>query len=449
MKKRRQSSSLWIIKGYLAVILIGTILLCMPFAANGEYGNFWQRLFTSWFTATSATCVTGLVVQNTGVYWTLFGQIVILAMIQVGGLGFMVVIYLVATFLRKKITLHERKTLMQAQGFIGLSGIVSLVKKIFLFALMFETLGAAILTIRFIPLYGTAKGIYYSIFLSISAFCNAGFDPLGMASLTAFTTDILVNLTLIFLIICGGLGFVVWDNIFKSKFKFKDFFLHTKIVLITTLSLLVVSTGLFLLFEFRHAFKDLNIGQKFLASFFQATTCRTAGFAAVDQAALTDPSILLSSILMFIGGSSGSTAGGIKTTTFAVLVLTILSTTIRRPNITVGKRQLDTAITKHASAIFLFYLFMVSTAVLIILGIESDNILIRFQDVLFEVTSAVGTTGLSVANTEVFSIFSQAILIVLMFVGRLGALSIIAAFREKSESGKDLIKHPTEKILVG
>ena len=427
----------------------------MPFAtkdymATGAYGNFFDRLFTSLFTATSATCVTGLVLTNTGTYWTMYGQIVILIMIQIGGLGFMVVLYMLATLFKKRVNLNERKTVMQAQGFFGLSGVIILLRKIFFFALAFEIVGAGILSIRFIPEYGVGKGIYYSIFMSISAFCNAGFDPLGMAnSIIVYQTDLLVNFTLVALIICGGLGFIVWDDLFKKKFRYKQLKLHTKIVLIVTAILLVLSTSLFLLFEFNGAFRNLNGSQKILAAFFQATTCRTAGFATTDQAILSDPSILLSTMLMFIGGSSGSTAGGIKTTTIAVLVLSILSTTTRRPHITVGRRQLDQNLTKHASAIFVFYLFMITTSSLIILGVEQSNNLVKFRDVFFEVASAVGTTGLTAGGTPNFTLPSQAILIVLMFVGRIGALSIIAVFREKRESGRDMIQYPTEKIIVG
>ena len=453
MKQKKQSTSAKILKGYLLIIFVGAALLMLPISVQGSYGEFLPHMFKSLFTATSATCVTGLILEETGTYWSMFGQIIILLLIQIGGLGFMVVIYLIALVFRRRLSLSERKSLVQAQGFFGVSGVVTLIRKIFLFALSFELAGAILLSIRLIPKYGVGEGIYRSIFLSVSAFCNAGFDPLGGGSLVSQQNDVLVLLTIIGLIICGGLGFVVWDDIFKTKFNFKKQKLHTRVVLITSFVLLLVPTVLFLLFEYNDAFKNLNgFGNKLLAAFFQSTTCRTAGFAAVDQASLSPASITLSTILMFIGGSSGSTAGGVKITTFAVLVLSVFSTTIRKPSIVVGKRQIDPAITKQASAVFIFYLFMSIGAALAILGIEKINLetgIIKFQDVFFEVISAVGTVGLSAASTATFTIYSQAILILLMYIGRLGALSIIAFFREKAETGADSIKYPTEKIIVG
>lgn len=451
-ENKKEFTAFKIFRGYLIIILVGTFLLSLPFASNEGYEHFFLRIFHSLFTATSATCVTGLTVVHTGDTWTLFGQIVILAMIQIGGLGFMVVIYMLATIIRKKITLHERKSLMQAQGFFNISGIVHLIRKIILFTLIFELLGFLLLLYPMTKTFGTKDGVWYAVFTSISAFCNAGFDPFPSvmsSSIIIFKSNPLVLLTLAGLIISGGLGFVVWDDLLKARFRFKRLNLHSKMVLVTSGILLLVPTILFFFFELHGAFSGLNFGEKLLAAFFQSTTCRTAGFAHVDQAALNDPSILLASILMFIGGSSGSTAGGVKTTTVAVLFLSILSTTFKKGNIRVGKRQLETTTIRNASAILTFYVFLVIISCLIILGVEQTNVAVRFRDVLFEIMSAIGTVGLSSAGTAAFSTISQAILIILMFVGRLGALSIIALFREKSESGESIIQLPTEQILIG
>lgn len=450
-QKKKLSTSSIIALGYLVIILIGTLLLMLPFATRqNEYQEPFKRIFTSLFTATSATCVTGLTMVNTGAYWSLFGQIIILILIQIGGLGFMVVIYLIAVAFKKKITLHERKSLMQVAGSTKISGAISLLKRILIFTFCFEIVGTILIALRFIPEFGFWKGLYYSLFTSVSAFCNAGFDPLGQAnSLVNYQTDVLLNIVIAILVISGGLGFIVWSDVVQKRFKWKKFLLHTRIVLITTASLLTLSTVLFFIFEYDGAAYDgLNLGQKIMASFFQATTCRTAGFAMSNQKILSDPSIALSTCLMFIGGSSGSTAGGIKTTTFAVLLLSILSTTRKKENIVVANKQLDANLTKNASAVFTFYLFLVVVSTLIILGIEETNYAVGFRDVMFEIASAVGTTGLSSASTTVFSLSSQIILILLMYAGRIGALVIIAIFRERKEN-QDSLQRPVEKIIVG
>ena len=455
-EKKKSLTSFKIFRGYLIIILIGTILLSLPFATKdgvASYGNTFGsvclRIFNSLFTATSSTCVTGLIVVPTGNTWTLFGQIVILIMIQTGGLGFMVIIYLLAVIIRRKITLHERKSLMQAQGSFGVNGIIQLLKKIILFAAIFEFIGTLILVKPMIDNFGVSQGIWYAIFVSVSAFCNAGFDPFLLSqssSLSAFAANPLVILTIAGLIICGGLGFIVWDDLFKNKFRFKRLNLHSKIVLTTSGILLLLPAILFFIFEYNHAYQDMNLWQKILSAFFQSTTCRTAGFESVAQGSLSNASSMLSGVLMFIGGSSGSTAGGVKTTTIAVLFLSILSTTLKKSSIRVGKRQLEANVTRNASAILAFYIFLVITSSLAIMGLNPS---IPYRDVLFEAISAIGTVGLTAAGTASFSIVSQGILIVLMFVGRLGALSIIALFREKSEMGSDIIKLPTEQILIG
>lgn len=446
-KAHRLTVSQFIAFGYLIVILIGTLLLITPLSSSGWK---WTNPIKALFTATSATCVTGLVVVDTGTYWSIFGQIIILILIQIGGIGFMAVISLIAIVLKRKINLHERKIIMQSSGSLGIAGVISLLKKIILFTITCELIGAIVLSTQFIPEFGFLRGVYYSIFHSVSAFCNAGFDVLGnFDSLTNYASNEVVNITVMLLVVIGGLGFFVWSDIFNARGKWKKLLLHTKMVIITTLLLIFIPAILFFVFELNHSFASLSLHDKIFASLFQSITCRTAGFNTVEIGQLTDSSILLSTVLMFIGGSPGSTAGGIKTTTFVVLILSIVCASRRKPNIIVGKRQLDHNVTKHASAIAVLYMFFIMTASMLIMAFETNNAAFAFRDVIFEVVSAIGTVGLSAGGTINLGIASQIILIVLMYVGRLGALAIIYIFRERASSDDELLQRPTEKILIG
>lgn len=454
-KKRHLSASQFIALGYLIVILFGTLLLCLPIASRDLK---WTNPLVALFTATSATCVTGLSVVETGTYWSLFGKIVILLLIQIGGIGFMTIISLLAVALKRKINLHERKIIMQSSGSIGIAGVIQLIKKIVFTTILCELIGAIIIFTQLIQnkTYSVGDSIFYALFLAVSAFCNAGFDPIknNATSLMIFVShNFVLNITIMLLIIIGGFGFIVWSDIFCSKGKWKKMQLYTKMVIITSLSLIIIPAILFYIFEYNNAYKDLNTLDALTAAFFQSVTCRTAGFLTVDQLSLSPQSILLSLFLMFVGGAPGSTAGGIKVTTLVVLILSVLCAARRKENIVVGKRQLEGNITKQASAIATLYLFLIILSSIIIMAIEANgkwhNIGNMFVLVLYETTSAIGTVGLSMGGTANLLWGSKIILIFLMYFGRVGALSIIFMFSERMVNEDELLQRPTEKILIG
>ena len=438
--------------GYLIVILIGTLLLCLPFSTKaGNETSFINALFTS----TSATCVTGLVPYDTNTHWSIFGQVVILVLIQIGGLGFMTFVTLVFRAIGKRMGMQQRKILMLSAGEERPNDLKRLFKRLLLGTLLFEGLGAAILSVRFIGDFGVKTGIYYSVFHSVSAFCNAGFDLMGgvfggetFVSLTHYATDPLVSITIACLIIIGGLGFCVWDDILSAKGKWKNYNLHTKIVLPVTGALLLLSTLLFLFFERNNAdYASYTFGEKLLVAFFSATTPRTAGFNTVDLTHLSDGSYLLSVMLMFIGGSSASTAGGVKITTFFVIVMGMVAVFRNKRDIEIGKRRIHSGLLRQSLAVFVSCLFIILIATLAICCIEETNEQATFQAVLFETVSAMGTVGLSLSLTPTLSVASKIILILLMYAGRVGILTIALAFGEKKDLAE--VKKPVENILVG
>jgi len=300
--------------GYLLLITIGTLLLSLPISSKKQLSI---GLINALFTATSATCVTGLVIADTYAQWSLFGQLIIISLIQIGGLGFMTIVTLFSFLLRRKIGLKERGLLRESVNTMYVGGIVRMIRNILIGTLLFEGLGAILLSIRFIPRMGLAEGIYNGIFHSVSAFCNAGFDLMGKygeySSLISFSNDAGVCLTIVMLIIIGGIGFFVWDDIIKNKLHFKKYKLHSKIVLSMTAILILSGTVGFYIFESKNLLNEMPLYEKITASVFAAVTPRTAGFSTVDVAALTPAAKLLTMLLMFIGGSPGSTAGGIKT----------------------------------------------------------------------------------------------------------------------------------------
>ncbi len=437
--------------GYLVVIVAGSLLLMLPFATrDGQSTSYVNALFT----ATSATCVTGLAPYDTNIHWTLFGQIVILFLIQTGGLGFMTFVSIVFSAIGRNLGLYERKALMLSEGEHRLSGVRRLVRRIALGTAVVESAGALLLCIRFIPDFGVGKGIYYSVWHSISAFCNAGFDLMGgvfadeqFVSLTRYATDPLVSLTIAFLIIIGGLGFCVWSDIVDAKCNVKKFRLYTKVVLLVNTLFLVVSTVLFFFFERSNpTYENFTLGEKWLVSFFNATTPRTAGFNTVDLTSLSDSGYLLTVILMFVGGSSGSTAGGIKINTLAVIVMGMISVFRGKKDIDIGKKRIDFSLVSQALAVFVSCLILVITATLIICAIEPDEIA-PFRSVLFEVVSALGTVGLSLSLTPVLSTASKCILILLMYAGRVGILTLALALGESRKASE--IKKPLDTLLIG
>jgi trk system potassium uptake protein TrkH len=444
-KLKTLSYSQMIALGFFLVITIGTLLLCLPIASrNNISAGFVKALFTS----TSATCVTGLVVFDTYTQWTIFGQIVILLLIQVGGLGFMTIITMFSFLLKRKIGLKQRGLLRESVNTMYIGGIVRLIKKILIGTLLFEGLGAIALSIRFIPRMGLVEGIYNGIFHSVSAFCNAGFDLMGKygkySSLVSFSDDAVVSLTIILLIIIGGIGFFVWDDITKNKHNFKRYQLHTKIVLSTTAILIVLGAICFYIFERSNLLSEMGIGERIIASIFGSVTPRTAGFNTVDIATLTPASKLLTMILMFIGGSPGSTAGGIKTTTLAVVLISLWSSLRYTKNDNIFGRRLEDNALKRASAVVSVNLIISLIATFLII---TTNAALSLSDVLFEVLSAIGTVGLSVGITGNLNTFAQLVIVLLMYCGRVGSLSFAFMFTEHRIPSS--VQSPREKINIG
>ena len=443
MKKHHLTPARQIALGFLAVILIGTVLLMLPFASKGESAGVVDALFTS----TSATCVTGLVVRDTFTGWTTFGQLVILCLIQLGGLGFMTVLTLLSFALGKRLGLYDRKVLMQSAGNLSLSGIGALLRRIIPMSFVFELCGAGLLAIRFVPEFGWGRGSYFSIFHAVSAFCNAGFDLMGFrqpySSLTAYAADPLVILTVAALVILGGLGFFVWRDIARCGFHVSKYQLHTKLVLTTTLVLLLGGWLAFFFMEADASMAGMPTGQRVLASFFQSVTPRTAGFNSVDQAQLSESGSLLTSIFMLIGGSPGSTAGGVKTTTIAVLFLSAIVSARGRTRVTAFRYSIDRDTLRQASSIVFIYLALAVSAIVAICAIDP----ISLKQGLFEANSAIGTVGLSLGTTPTLSQPSLLILALLMYAGRIGGMTFVLLFSEgRSEPPRE---RPNGKLLLG
>lgn len=435
--------------GFWVLILLGALLLMLPFATRAA-GS--ASFLTCLFTSTSATCVTGLIVVDTATEWTLFGQVVILALIQIGGLGFMTILSIVWMVFRGNIGLYGRTMLMQTAGFLTHESVSHLIKRIFVGTMVFEGIGALALSTRFIPAFGFWRGVWYSIFHSISAFCNAGFDLLGrsggaFSSVLSFRSDPVVMLTLALLIITGGIGFLVWGDIAANGFHFKKYRLHSKIVLSTTTALLVLGTVCFFFFETKYTMQDMNFGERLLSSFFLSTTTRTAGFDNVGVGGLSDSSAVLASVLMLIGGSPGSTAGGIKTTTLAILILDMLASSTKRGSVnSFGRRIAETTI-KRATATIMIYLSVATAATIAICAIEPAGAGFGLREVIFEVLSALDTVGLTMGITTHLTTASKIIVMLLMYAGRIGGISLVLIMGQKRKSG--LTERPTENILVG
>lgn len=442
MKKRKLSPPRLIALGFLVVILLGAGLLMLPFASKVEVG-FLDALFT----ATSATCVTGLIVLDTFRSWTYFGQAVIILLIQVGGLGLMTVITLFSFALGKRLALFDRKVLMQSAGNMQLSGVASLIRRIVPFAFVIEFLGACLLAVRFVPEFGWGQGVWYSVFHSVSAFCNAGFDLMGgkrpFSSLTDYVADPIVTLTISMLIIVGGLGFLVWRDLMQNHFRWKKFQLHTKLVLATTFVLVFFGWGLFILFEWKASLRGMPMGEKLLAAFFQSVTPRTAGFNTVDLNSMSESGNFLTNILMLIGGSPGSTAGGIKTTTVAVLLLSMIVSARGRRRVNAFRFSIDRDTLRQASSILLIYLSLVMVSIMALCAFDP----ITSKQAMFEVNSAIATVGLTLGITPTLSAASKILLILLMYAGRLGGLSFALVFSQTK--AEPPIDRPNGKILIG
>lgn len=439
-KKNKFTSFQIIILGFAAVILIGALLLMLPVSSKaGIITPFNEALFTS----TSAVCVTGLVVQDTATYWSWFGQGIILILIQIGGLGVITIAVSFALLSRRKISLMQRSVMQEAISAPKVGGIVRLTGFVLKGTFLIEFIAALIMMPVFVKDFGV-KGIWMAIFHSISAFCNAGFDLMGSenvkyASLTSYVSHPLINITIMLLIIIGGIGFLTWEDILKNKYRIRSYRMQTKVILTTSLILVLFPAAFF----FFRDFADMPMRERVFSSLFQAVTPRTAGFNTADLTMMTEAGLGIVIALMLVGGSPGSTAGGMKTTTLAVLIANILSSFRRKEDAQMFGRRLEDSAVKNAATIFMMYIVFFFGGAIVISAVEG----LPFSTCLFETASAIGTVGLTLGITPGLGVVSQIILMILMFLGRVGGLTLIYA--ALSESGKKISKLPQEKITVG
>lgn len=439
-KQRHLTSFQIIILGFAGVILFGAFLLMLPISSeSGVVTPFNEALFTS----TSAVCVTGLIVQDTGTYWSAFGQAVIIILIQIGGLGVVTAAAVFALLSGKKISLMQRSTMQEAIAAPKVGGIVRLTGFILKVTFLIELIGALAMMPIFCKDFGV-KGIWMAVFHSISAFCNAGFDIMGTPdslypSLTSYAGNPVINITIMLLIIVGGIGFLTWEDICTNKYHLKRYRMQSKVILVTTLLLIIIPA----LFFFRE-FSDLPMEERILSSFFQSVTPRTAGFNTVNLAAITGTGQAIMIVLMLIGGSPGSTAGGMKTTTFAVLIANAFAIFRREKDAQLFGRRIDGGVIKNAATVLIMYIMLFFSGGLIISVVEG----LPIGTCLYETASAVGTVGLTLGITPELGIISQCILIILMFLGRVGSLTLIYAVLSGTKN-TNLSKLPQERITVG
>ena len=437
--KRHFSSSQIIIFGFAGAIILGTVLLMLPISsASGNMTPFSDALFTS----TSAVCVTGLVIHDTATHWSMFGQFAILLMIQIGGLGIVTLSVAMAMLAGRKIGLMQRSTLQNAISAPKVGGIVKLTGFILKTTFLIELIGAILLSTVFCRECGV-KGIWLGIFHSVSAFCNAGFDLMGtkapFSSLTSYSAQPLINAVIMLLIIIGGIGFLVWEDVKTNKHHIKKYRMQTKVVLSATLFLIMLPAIYFYFAEFN----ELPLNERILNSMFQSVTPRTAGFNTADLTKISGIGQVITIILMLIGGSPGSTAGGMKTTTVAVLIFSAISVFRKKDDVECFGRRIADATLKNAAAILLMYLLLFLMGGLIISGVEN----LPLMDCLFESASAIGTVGLTLGITPTLGTASRIVLIGLMFFGRVGGLTLI--FAALSNKQHNISKKPQERITVG
>lgn len=437
---KQLSSSQIIILGFAAMILLGTLLLMLPFSTrDGQGATFSDAIFT----ATSAVCVTGLIVQDTATYWSGFGQTVLLALIQIGGMGVVTVAVAISLASGKKIGLKQRSIMQDSISAHKVGGIVELTGFIITTTVLIECIGALVMAPVFCKEFGFLKGIWYAVFHSISAFCNAGFDLMGVrsqfSSLTHYSTQPVINLTITLLIIVGGIGFLTWDDVRTNRLNFRRYRMQSKIVLVATGLLILLPTVYFFFFEF----SDLPLGERFWQSYFQAVSPRTAGFNTADLTLLSETGIAITVILMLIGGSPGSTAGGMKTTTLAVMLSTCISVFRRKVHTNFFGRRITEETVRNAATIVTMYVVLLLTGAFLICRLEDLPLL----TCLFETASAIATVGLTVGITPQLGLVSRMILIFLMYMGRVGGLTLI--FSAVSGTQGFTAKLPQEKLTVG
>lgn len=439
-KHYRLSGAQTILLGFVLLILAGAVLLMLPFSSrSGE----WTRFSDALFTATSASCVTGLVLYDTWTHWTVFGQIVILSLIQIGGMGVVTMTTVLSKLVGKKLGLQARATMQEAVSAPNLGEIMKYTRFIFLGCLIFEVLGAVAMSPVFISEYGVLKGIWVSVFTSISAFCNAGFDLNGthgeFSSMMPYMDNPIIVLTLVFLILTGGLGFLTWMDIRKHGLKFYKYSTQSKLIIVMEIILVFIP----MIYLWFGEYGDLPYGQRFFASLFQAVTPRTAGFNTTDYNDFSGTGVVMTVILMLIGGAPGSTAGGMKITTVTILFLTMLAFFKHEKSPAVFKRRITTEAIYGAVAVFMLDILLCVFGAMSIAKIEHT----AFLKAVFESASAVGTVGLSMGLTPDLSIFSKIILIILMYTGRVGGLTLVfAAITRKSLGNR---QYPADNIAVG
>ena len=439
-RKKRLTSFQVITIGFLSVILVGSILLMLPVSSkSGHATSFLDALFT----ATSATCVTGLVVHDTATYWSGFGQLIILLLIQTGGMGVVTIAVALTAISGRKIGLMQRSTMQEAIAAPSVGGVVKLTGFIFRSTLLIEWTGALLMLPVFWKECNGLRGIWYAVFHSISAFCNAGFDLMGrktpFSSLTSYSGHPVINITIMSLIVIGGIGFITWDDMKVNKYHIKKYRMQSKVVLVTTSLLIFIPALYFFFFEFL----NVPVGERILNSLFQAITPRTAGFNTVDLTLLSETGLAIIIILMLVGGSPGSTAGGMKTTTFAVLISTSVSVFSRREHTQFFGRRIMEDTVRNAATILTMYLTLFLTGGFIISRVEG----LPLMACLFETASAVGTVGLTLGITTQLGLVSQIILIILMYFGRVGGLTLV--FAALSRRKGNTARLPQEKMTVG
>lgn len=434
------SSARIILFGFIIMIFVGASILSLPISSRSrEFTPFIDALFT----ATSASCVTGLIVYDTATHWSVFGKIIIIAMIQCGGLGVVTMITVFTQVAGKKIGLRDRATLQSALSAPQIGGIVKLTSFIFKGTVIIEMIGAILMFPSFMKDFGVTKGIYYSIFHSISAFCNAGFDLMGdvskFSSLTKYQSDIMINISIMLLILIGGLGFLIWKDILNYKFGIKRYSTQTKIILAMSVVLVIFPSVLFFFTEF----SGLDIKTRILSSLFQAVTPRTAGFNTTDYTKFSDNGIAITIILMLIGGGSGSTAGGIKMSTIFILVATMCSVLKQDKEVAVFKKRIEPDIIKNAVAVFVMDVVLFVAGSMIISGIEGFSL----KETMFECASAVATVGLTMGITPHLGIISKVLLICMMYIGRVGGITLIFAAVTPKNNGN--ARYPKDQVAVG
>lgn len=444
LKARRLTPARIIIFGFLALILFGALLLTLPVSTRDGLGASFEDAL---FTATSATCVTGLVVQDTYTYWSPFGQAVVLALIQIGGMGVVTMALAIFTITGRRIGLKQRVVMQETVSAPHVGGMVRLVGFIVRGTLLVEGAGAVVLALRFCPQFGFGKGLWFAVFHSVSAFCNAGFDLMGesgaFSSLVHYSADPLVNIAIMALITIGGIGFFVWDDLLQNGLRFRRYRLQTKLVLVTSGLLIVLPAAYLYFVEFSHPqWAGLSAGERVLAALFQSVTTRTAGFNTIDQTALSGPALMLCTLTMLVGGSPGSTAGGFKTTSLAVLVLCVASVLRQRDSIQVFSRRFPPVVLRHTATLVTLYAGLFLAGAMAIC--EWDGV--PLSAALYETASAIATVGLTVGITPGLGLASHLVLVFLMYFGRVGGLTLLYAVAGAHPAPHGTL--PEEKVNV-